>query len=265
MLVVRQINLPDILKLIKKILLISRSFKFNNQKKTIEQWRKYYIKEELRNSNSLNNIEKFNTFVFNGLMMQSLRGDVGEKLKKAADNIILSFKDVNKENIEKIFRQSGYRLKNRRNVPIDFLDVFTKEYNKNWNKYFDEAKKNYRKNFIEDDVKKINGVGFKTRDLALSCFLKEYSANDIHVVRVITRTGLILYGYGNVNIGTDMSSDNSYLFIRSLIISFADKTSYSPGEIDRIFWHFGRNICKSKPLCDKCPIKNICLTGKNIK
>lgn len=101
------------------------------------------------------------------------------------------------------------------------------------------------------------------RDLALSCFLKEYSANDFHVVDVLVRTGLILHGYGNLDFGTNPNDEKNYLFLRNLIIKISEQTPYSPGEIDRIFWHFGRAICKSKSLCEECPVKNICLTYKN--
>ena len=140
---------------------------------------------------------------------------------------------------------------------------FKKDSQENFDEYFEKAKEEHKNNFPDDDFLKIKGVGFKVRDLALSCFLKEYSANDFHVVDVLVRTGLILYGYGDLNFGTNPNDEKNYLFLRNLIVKISKQAHYSPGEIDRIFWHFGRAICKNKPLCEECPIKNICLTYKN--
>ncbi|MCX6731806.1 MAG: hypothetical protein NTX55_02340 [Candidatus Parcubacteria bacterium] len=258
------IKLPDLDILIKNILSSSVKSEFKGEFKNIEEWRKHYL-DEIKKYSSYNDVKKFNLFVFGGLLMQSVKGEIGERLERAANEIILNFEDIKPENIEEVFKQSGFRLRNRRSVPLDFLNIFTKRYNRDWDKYFDEAQKNYKENFIEDNILKVNGVGFKTRDLALSCFLKEYSANDFHVIHVLTRTGLILYGFGDLNFGTNPRNDKNYLFLRYLMIKFSKQIGCSPGELDRIFWHFGRAVCKNKPDCDNCPIKDFCLTGKNIK
>jgi len=55
------------------------------------------------------------------------------------------------------------------------------------------------------------------------------------VVKVITRTGLLLYGYGDINIGTNPSDKKEYLFLRRLIIKLSKESGYSPGELDKIF------------------------------
>ena len=231
---------------------------------TVEQWRLNYLKE-LKLNNSFDNIEKFKVFV-TSLLLRANRGEVGGKLYNAFNNRVKKFSDLDKRNIKKTLKESGYRFQNQgTETVLNFKKLLLNKYNEKWNQYLKEAKESYKNNFIDDDFLKIKGVSFKVRDLALSCFLKEYSANDFHVVDVLVRTGLVLYGYGDLNFGTNPNNEKNYLFLRNLIIKISEQTFYSPGEIDRMFWHFGRAICKSKPLCEQCPIKNICLTYQKNK
>jgi len=267
-----QIKLPEINLLMKKVLPVKASFTGDyippalgkTAIQTIEQWRLNYLKE-LRLNNSFDNVEKFKVFI-TSLLLRANRGEVGGRLYNAFNDRVKRLSDLNKENIRKILKTSGYRFQNQgTETVLTAKKLLFNKYQGQWNKYFKEAKENYKNNFIDDNFLKIKWVRFKVRDLALSCFLKEYSANDFHVVDVLTRTGLILYGYGDLNFGTNPNNEKNYLFLRSLIIKISKQTPYSPGEIDRIFWHFGRTICKSKPLCKKCPIKNICLTYRKNK
>lgn len=264
------VELPSINLLIKKMLPVRTSFtgdfilstKGKSTTQSIEQWRILYLKE-LRRHNSFDDLGKFKVFV-TSLLLRANRGEVGGKLYNTFNNKTKKFSGLNKENIKKILKDSGYRFQNQgTETVLNAKRLLFNKYQGKWDKYFQEAKKNYKNNFPDDDFLKIKGVKFKVRDLALSCFLKEYSANDFHVVDVLIRTGLILHGYGDLNFGTNPNNEKNYLFLRNLIVKISKQTSYSPGEIDRIFWHFGRAICKSKPLCEKCPIKNICLTYKN--
>jgi len=266
-----QVKLPEINLLMKKILPTEASFVGDyihpalgkTATQTIEQWRLNYLKE-LKLNNSFDNIQKFKVFI-TSLLLRANRGEVGGKLYNAFNNRVKRFSDLNKGNIREVLKDAGYRFQNQgTETVLNSKELLFNKYQGKWDKYFKEAKEDYRNNFPNDDFLKIKGVSFKVRDLALSCFLKEYSANDFHVVDVLVRTGLILYGYGNLNFGTDPNNERNYLFLRNLIIKISEQTPYSPGEIDRIFWHFGRAICKSKPLCGKCPVKSICLTyGKN--
>jgi len=40
---------------------------------------------------------------------------------------------------------------------------------------------------------------------------------------------------------------------------------YSPGEMDRMFWLFGRSTCTAKPRCTRCPVREVCLTGARLE
>ena len=265
-----QIELPDINLLIKKILLVKASFIGDyihpalgkTATQTIEQWRSSYLKE-LKLNNSFDNVNKFKVFV-TSLLLRASSGEAGGKLYDMLNSKIKNFNDINEGNIKKVLNDSGYRFKNQGIETVsNTKKLLFNKYKGNWDEYFEKAKEEHKNNFPDDDFLKIKGVGFKVRDLALSCFLKEYSANDFHVVDVLVRTGLILYGYGDLNFGTNPNDEKNYLFLRNLIVKISKQAHYSPGEIDRIFWHFGRAICKNKPLCEECPIKNICLTYKN--
>ena len=265
-----QVKLPNINLLIKKISPVKSSFTgdFVSSSsgsptiQSIEQRRLNYLKE-LKLNNSFDNIGKFRVFI-SSLLLRANKGETGARLYNTFNKKIKRFEDLNKENIREILKVSGYRFQNQgTETVLNTKHLLLKKYQGKWDKYFQEAKKHYKNNFPNDNFLKIKGVKFKVRDLALSCFLKEYSANDFHVVDVLVRTGLILYGYGDLNFGTNPANDKNYLFLKNLIVKISKQTSYSPGEIDRIFWHFGRAICKSKPLCKKCPINNICLTYKN--
>jgi endonuclease III len=267
-----KIDSLDIKALIENILPVKASFTEDPGRpeseratsQSIEQWRLSYLKE-LDVNNSLNDIEKFKVFI-TSLLLRANRGEVGQRLYKAFNGRINDFNDLDGKTVEIVLKDAGYRFPSKGlETVLDTKKLLLDKYQGNWNGYFKEAKENYRNNFPEDDILKIKGVGFKVRDLALSCFLKEYSANDFHVVDVLVRTGLILYSYGDLNFGTNPNNNENYLFLRNLIINISEQTPYSPGEIDRIFWHFGRAICKSKPSCEKCPVKEICLTYRNKK
>lgn len=265
-----KIDLPDVKILVKNILQTVATFTGDfihpalgkTATQSIEKWRLNYL-EEIKLNNSKSDIGKFNVFV-TSLLLRTASGESGARLYNELGKKISNYGDINTKNIKNVLKIAGYRFPQQGlETVLKFKDLFFKKYNGQWDVYLNEAKTKYKDNFIEDDVLKIKGVGLKVRDLALSSFLKEYSANDIHVVRVISRTGLFVYGYGNVDIGTNLANKENYIFLRNLIIKFSEESDFSQGELDRIFWHFGRTICKKKPLCQSCHTKNNCLTYTN--
>jgi hypothetical protein len=136
-----------------------------------------------------------------------------------------------------------------------------------WPAYFAEAEANWATGFEKDDLLKIKGVGSKTRDFALSEFSDYFCAPDLHVCRMLARTGLLLHGYGDPAISTE-----GYGFMRGLIHKLARQTGWpeaarglSPAHLDRIFWYYGQDPhrCGAQPRCDACPAGVVCLTGQN--
>lgn len=269
---INHLEIPNIQELLNKILPVKSSFVGDfihpalgkTKTQSIEEWRVAYL-DELKLNNEIDDIGKFNVFI-TSLLLRSASGESGGKLYDALTKHIKNFDDINSNNIEIILKEAGYRFPNQGlETILSFKKLFLEKYHNDWNNYLEQAKKYYRSNFLEDKTLTIKGVGLKVRDLSLSCFLKEYSANDFHVVDVLVRTGLVVEGYGDINFGTDPNNEKNYLFLRNLIVELSDQSGYSPGELDRIFWHFGRALCKRRPLCQKCPVSYICLTYKNKK
>ncbi|MFH1861332.1 MAG: hypothetical protein ABH878_00840, partial [bacterium] len=149
----------------------------------------------------------------------------------------------------------------------EVVNIFEKRYRWDWKVYFDKAEQYAKSNFLQDELLKIKNVSFKVRDLALSGFNPNYVANDLHVVRVMSRIGLLNYGFSLLDdkyleMGNNPANRNNYLFLRKLVLELSRLSDeYSPADLDRIFWNFGRSICKAKPECPRCPINNQCLTG----
>ncbi len=86
---------------------------------------------------------------------------------------------------------------------------------------------------------------------------------------MMTRIGLLCYGFdllqdNNLEMGNNPANEKNYLFLHKRILKLSKLTDnkYSPADLDRIFWHFGRAICGNKTNCSKCSINNMCLTGK---
>ena len=261
---------PDINKLISQLLKTESTFVLEEihpslgsieRKQTIEKWRKAYLKQISRNRRE-SSIRIFNIFTMN-LLLRAMRGEKGKDIFREMNKEFKAFSDITKSRVKNVLKRIGYRwgVKNGTEVILRAKEIILKNYRGNWEKYFKEAERKYQENFPDDPFLTIPNVSFKVRDLALSCFSKFYSANDIHVVRVITRTGLLLYGYGDINIGTNPNDKKEYFFLRRLIIKLSKESGYSPGELDRIFWHFGKSVCNARPNCKTCPIGDICLTN----
>ena len=69
-------------------------------------------------------------------------------------------------------------------------------------------------------------MSFKTRDLALRELSDRFVAIDLHVVRVTSRTGLLLHGYGNPEITTEVATKSGYLFFHEIILKLAKHTGW---------------------------------------
>ncbi|MFC1752550.1 hypothetical protein ACFL96_04055 [Thermoproteota archaeon] len=259
-------QIPNVKEVIDPLLDIKTTFE--GETSTIQELRDFYF-NELNRCRNLSKTEIFNIFA-SALLERAMMGELYTKRIRLMNERWKSYGDITEESIRGLLTETGYRF------PKAGLNVILKlkkltENNFAWEDYFNEAEKNYENNFSKDPFLNIKYVAYKVRDFALSEFSRYYLANDIHIIRMIKRTGLLINGYGDINIGTNPSDENEYLFLKRLIVRLSKESGwekgegYSPGEIDKIFWHFGRNICKADPLCNQCPLKNVCLTGSNRK
>jgi len=258
------VEFPNINDVINPLLNVETTFEGKMSK--IRELRDSYLKN-IDECKKLPKLEIFSIFA-SALLERQMKGETYTKRIRLMNEKWKSYKDITEESIKEILKIAGYRFPSAgAEVILKLKEITEKDFE--WSNYFKEAEENYESNFPNDPFLKIRFVGYKVRDFAISEFSKFYLANDIHIIRMIKRTGLLINGYGDPDIGTDPSND--YLFLKRLIVRLSkesgweDGEGYSPGEIDKIFWHFGRNICNANLICNKCPIKEVCLTGKNRK
>lgn len=268
------IKLPDINEIISKIIEIKASFNGKSQK--IEVWLKEHRNQIEKNQSLIkcksdeNDIKILLSFL-RDLLIRAMKGERGNILYEELKNLIRSKKDLNEENYQRILQKARYRWGSKvgKKVMSEVVKVFAKELKWDWEKYFERAENCFETDFQEDELLKIKHVKLKVRDLALSHFNPNYVANDLHVVRVMTRTGLLNYGFdllreNKLEMGNSPSNKKNYLFLHRLVHKLSKLTNkkYSAADLDRIFWFFGKSICDTKPKCSQCPIKNLCLTGQ---
>jgi len=208
------------------------------------------------------------------LLMRAMRGDAGaridEKLKHSVTTLDFYSDSKAKAKFMKEF-ENGYRFGNK-----TALDVCSNasEYLQGVGglfKYVNTAKAEKKTNFSNDGLLKIKYIGMKVRDLALSNFCDDFVAFDLHVPRVITRLGLfdsddkytiVAKGMELYEIGNNPANKAQYLFMHQFILKMAEELKKSPSEIDRAFWHLGKEICGSKPKCCNCKLIGNCALGK---
>lgn len=238
----------------------------------IEEWGRKTLKDiELnRKQNKINIFNRFTSALLEGFRTKGR--DYGPRIE-LMNKYIGDFSDVTNQNIQRVLMENNYSLKSRGLEVVSGARKIVESPSFQWERYFCEAEREYEGGYPADNFLKIRGIGKKVRDFALSEFSSFYCAIDRHVSDVIRRTGLLLYGYGQPDFGT--SPTENYDFLQRLIIQFSKESGwspssqqgYSPKEIDAIFWLFSqeKGICKGKPECFRCPIKNICLTFQNWK
>jgi hypothetical protein len=233
--------------------------------RAIKEWRQEYL-EELSKNKDATPIQVFNRFV-SDLLMRAMSGEIGLRRNDAFKKAFKRYEDVTDACVRQVLKSTGYRF------PAPGLEVvraakdIVTEKGFSWKFYFKKAERNFEDDFPEDKfLKKIKYVSFKTRDLALSAFSNRFVAIDVHIARITLRTGLFVSGYGDPDISTDYRGTKGYLFLHKLLLKLSKETGwpgkgYSPGEIDRTFWHFGRTVCESNPKCSICPVSGTCMTA----
>lgn len=103
----------------------------------------------------------------------------------------------------------------------------------------------------EKDLQSLAGVGRKTANVVIGEFFKgDAIAVDTHVLRVSNRLGLV--------------KTNNPLKCELALNKIFKKKDWSTLHLQMVL--FGRYICKSqRPLCEKCPFIDICVSDKKYK
>lgn len=260
---------PDFLKILN--LLLPLMLSWQGRTYTINDWREKILRE-VKENRKQTKIKTFNRFVSALLEGFRTKGKDYELRIELMNRYFHDFSDVTEENIQQILIVHKYSLKTRGLEIILNARRIAEPSPFQWEQYFCEAERRYESGYVTDNFFEINGVGKKVRDFALSEFSTFYCAIDRHIADVIRRTGLLLYGYGQPDFGT--SPTENYNFLQRLIVKFSKETGwapdssqgYSPKEIDTMLWFFSQEggICKARPGCSRCPIKDLCLTFQNM-
>ena len=239
----------------------------NGEERRISDWRDRY-RDDLVANRRRPGVAIFSRFV-NNLLERAMLGEAWHRRQRVFKRAFVSYDAVTNQTARQALEASGYRWGPENGAAV----IMAAKYivmggGFTWRQYIRRAEERYESDFQDDAFLKIDNVGFKTRDLALSELSDRFVAIDLHVVRVTSRTGLLLHGYGDPRITTDVgkSDGHGYRFFHDLMLKLAGRTGwpstgYSPGEIDRMLWHFGRTICMATPLCRDCPLTGTCLTA----
>ncbi|MCX7703957.1 MAG: hypothetical protein N2234_07685, partial [Planctomycetota bacterium] len=196
----------------------------------------------------LSKLNKVGKFAYFGaaLLQRAMKGEMFETRACIFANNFESTEDINPQKVERLLKEKNcYRWKKQEGVRI-IMDakeiVFSRNFS--WGEYFKEAKQKVSNGFRDDPFLEIKGVGQKVRDFALSLFLDEYLAVDIHIKRILNRWRVV--------------KSEDYDKVKEAAEAVARNAGLSMRELDRVLWHFGRSICDSKPKCGVCPIKGDC-------
>lgn len=273
-----QFTVPDILPTLEKMQRVDSTFNGVNQ--NIGSW-VLDIRKEIKDNRKLlqrekNEIPSENDFAIlriflRDFLVRAVRGEAGEALNVQLQSL-KTVADLNMDNYRGILARANYRWGPDCGAEVmqGIVNVIAEQYKWNWVEYIDTAEREKANNYADDPMLRIRNVGFKLRDLALSNFSPYYAAFDLHVTRVMTRLGWLNYGFStlcnqNHEMGNNPANRSNYLFMHGLMVSLTSKIEkneekYCPVDFDRIFWHFGRTVCRNNPNCNICEIKD-CPTG----
>ncbi len=245
---------------------------FDNRTQTIEKWvddqrgdiiKNLALTEEWSDDHDMQVLRIF----IRDLLMRNIVGEGGERIHDALCKIVRTKDDLTQQNFKEVLKQAGYRwVDSGSGVMTAVVAYFRDDLQWDWQGYLQQAEQAKEWNFPDDPLLKIKNVKFKVRDLALSNFNNNYAAFDLHVTRVVSRIGLVAYGWEltadtKIDFGTNPSDGANYLFFQRLFRKLASISEgrFTPVDLDRIFWHLGRCKCGKKTKCETCPIRGMCL------
>jgi len=248
-------SVPDVLSFVKDVYGASVEYPTGTWK-TVEE----HVKDQMadiQENRKLPDSKKFGVFIGKFLYVQ-IRSETAEKAMEYISSNFASPDELAATDADLLatkLRQLGYRFPDKAFTLVEISKILRDKFNSKVDDYIRFAKRNYR----EDPILEVRGVGFKTRDIALSAFTAEYSLVDVHIANVLSRTGLILkaYLYG-LKLTTDRSDENNYFEMTKLLSKLSKEANMMPFEFDQTLWFFGKDYC-SPMNCDKCPVKK-CVT-----
>lgn len=160
--------------------------------------------------------------------------------------------DINKiikiddKKLAKIIRSSGYH--NQKAIKLkNFCLFLTNNYNKNIEKLFSNSI-----TALRNELLSINGIGPETADsIILYAAKKPIFVIDSYTKRIYSRI---------FNIKKELEYDE----LQQIFMKELNNDEKLFNEYHALLVELGKNICKNKPLCGKCPINEMCNYYKTI-
>ncbi len=161
-----------------------------------------------------------------------------ENLNKENLIDIRKIKKIDRKKLANLIKSSGYY-----NQKVIKLKTFAK--------YLAENYKGNLKIFFSKDVETlreelltIKGIGPETADsIILYAAAKPIFVIDAYTKRIMNRIGF---------------KEETYEGLQNLFMENLDKDAKLFNEYHALLVELGKIICKTKPLCDKCPLKDVC-------
>lgn len=151
---------------------------------------------------------------------------------------IRKIKKVDKKKLARLIKSSGYY--NQKAIKVKtFAKYVAENYKGNLKEFFRKDVERLRKELLT-----IKGIGNETADSIIL-----YAANKpIFVVDAYTKRIFKRLGY----------KEETYEELQNLFMENLEKDTNLFNEYHALLVELGKKICKTKPICSKCPIKELC-------
>jgi endonuclease-3 related protein len=152
---------------------------------------------------------------------------------------------VREEKLAELIRPSGYfRIKAKRLK--HFLDLLFHGYAGDLDRLFSLPKDTLREVLLE-----VNGIGPETADsILLYAAGKPVFVVDAYTLRIFSRLGVL-------------EGDMDYEGVRAYFESCLEGDVQLFNEYHALIVRLGKEVCRPKPLCRRCPLKDHCSYGVN--
>tara|TARA_Y100000294_G_C8485290_1_gene308472 strand:+ start:264 stop:977 length:714 start_codon:yes stop_codon:yes gene_type:complete len=147
---------------------------------------------------------------------------------------------INNKKLANIIRSSGYHNQKAKKLK-NFCSFLLNNYNGKINGFFSNEIE-----ILRNELLSINGIGPETADsIILYAAKKPIFVIDAYTKRIYSRI---------FNIEKELKYDE----LQNIFMENLDKDEKLFNEYHALLVELGKNYCKTKPLCEKCPINNVC-------
>lgn len=150
---------------------------------------------------------------------------------------------IDNRELAKIIKSSGYHNQKAKKLK-NFCEFLLKKYNGSLDLLF---KNNIKK--LREELLSVNGIGPETADsIILYAAKKPVFVVDAYTKRIFCRIGC---------------KENTYDEFQKLFTESLPNNERLFNEYHALIVELGKNVCKKRPLCEKCPINGHCAYYKN--